>query len=100
MAHIPQGSDTGHPDMDYQEHNRVYDGFVQFAAVGTAACLAIVAALAIGATKHAWLFVSISVLVTLIATAIGIASKSISWKAPGAVLVFLLLALLVMPGSH
>lgn len=96
MAHTPQGNDTGHPAMDYKEHERVYAGFVQFAEVGTAACLAIMAALAVGGVKHAWLLASFGTIAALVATAIGIASKSIGWKAPTAVLVFLLLALLVL----
>ena len=44
-------ADHGHaadiPQMDYPEHERTYVGFVHFAEVGTLACLAIVAALAV-----------------------------------------------------
>ncbi|HEV7256762.1 MAG TPA: aa3-type cytochrome c oxidase subunit IV [Bosea sp. (in: a-proteobacteria)] len=88
------------PQMDYREHERTYQGFVHFAEVGTVACLAIVAALAVGGTKHAWGTAIIGTLLTLVTTGVGIASKSIGWKATAVPLVLMLLALLLLPTSH
>ncbi|AOG05061.1 MAG: aa3-type cytochrome c oxidase subunit IV [Bosea sp. (in: a-proteobacteria)] len=98
-------ADHGHPasdipQMDYREHERTYQGFVHFAEVGTVACLAIVAALAVGGTKHAWGFAIIGTLLTLVGTAVGIASKSIGWRAPAVPFGLLMLALLLLPASH
>jgi hypothetical protein len=84
------------PQMDYAEHERTYDGFVHFAEVGTVACLAIVAALAVGGTKHAWGFAIIGAVLTLVGTAVGIASKSIGYKAPAVPLVLMLIALVLL----
>ncbi|MDP3317890.1 MAG: aa3-type cytochrome c oxidase subunit IV, partial [Bosea sp. (in: a-proteobacteria)] len=77
-----------------------YQGFVHFAEVGTVACLAIVAALAVGGTKHAWGFAIIGTLLTLVGTGVGIASKSIGWRAPAVPFGLLMLALLLLPASH
>lgn len=88
------------PQMDYREHEETYRGFVHFAEVGTVACLAIVAALAVGGTKHAWGIAIIGTLLTLVATGIGIAAKSIGWRATAVPLVLMLLALLLLPASH
>jgi ABC-type branched-subunit amino acid transport system permease subunit len=88
------------PQMDYREHERTYQGFVHFAEVGTVACLAIVAVLAVGGTKHAWGIAIIGTLLTLVTTGVGIAAKSIGWKAPAVPLVLMLLALLLLPASH
>jgi len=88
------------PQMDYVEHERTYQGFVHFAEVGTVACLAIVAALAVGGTKHAWGTAIIGTLLTLVATGVGIAAKSIGWRATAVPLVLMLLALVLIPASH
>lgn len=99
-------ADHGHhaadiPAMDYPEHERTYTGFVHFSEVATVACLAIVAALAVGGTKGAWGVALIGTLLALIGTGIGIASKSIGWRAPTVSLVMMLLALVLLPGvSH
>jgi O-antigen ligase len=99
-------ADHGHhaadiPAMDYAEHERTYAGFVHFSEVGTAACLAIVAALAVGGTKNAWGVALIGTLLAIIGAGIGIASKSIGWRAPTVSLVLMLLALVLLPGvSH
>lgn len=92
--------DADIPQMDYAEHERTYKGFVHFAEVGTVTCLAIVAALAVGGAKHAWGFAIVGTLLTIVATAIGIASKSIGPKAPAVPFVLLLLALLLLPAAH
>ncbi len=82
--------------MDYVEHERTYKGFLHFAEVGTIACLAIVAALAVGGTKHAWGTAIVGTLLTLIGTGVGIASPSLSWKAPTVPFVLMLLALVLL----
>ena len=88
------------PQMDYAEHERTYSGFVHFAEVGTVACLAFVAALAVGGLKHAWGFAIIGTLLTLVTTGIGIASKSLGWRAPAVPFGLLMLALLLLPAAH
>ena len=110
MADHAHHADT--PAMDYPEHERTYTGFVHFAEVATVASLAIVAALAVGGTKHAWGTALIGTLLRLltlrggisrigtllavIGTGIGIAAPSISWRAPLVSLVLMLLALLLL----
>jgi branched-subunit amino acid ABC-type transport system permease component len=94
-------ADHGHsaadtPEMDYAEHERTYRGFLHFAEVGTVACLAIVAALAVGGTKHAWGTALVGTLLTLVGSVVGIAAPSLSWKAPAVPLVLMLLALILM----
>jgi hypothetical protein len=94
-------ADHGHhagdiPQMDYAEHERTYQGFIHFAEVGTVACLALVAVLAVGGTKHAWGVAIVGTLLTLVATGIGLASKSIGWRAPAVPFVLMLLALVLL----
>ncbi len=94
-------ADHGHsatdiPQMDYPEHEGTYRGFIHFSEVGTVACCAIVAALAVGGTKHAWGTALIGTLLTLVGTGVGIAAPSISWRAPAVPLVLMLLALLLV----
>lgn len=83
------------PEMDYAEHERTYNGFVHMAEVGTVACLAIVSALAVGGTKHAWGTALVGTLLAVIGTGVGIASEKISWRGPIVALVLMLLALLL-----
>ena len=94
MADHAHHADT--PAMDYPEHERTYTGVVHFAEVATVASLAIVAALAVGGTKHAWGTALIGTLLAVIGTGIGIAAPSISWRAPLVSLVLMLLALLLL----
>ncbi|MGL5362519.1 MAG: aa3-type cytochrome c oxidase subunit IV [Bosea sp. (in: a-proteobacteria)] len=96
MADHSHNTPGGHPAMDYAEHEGTYKGFIHFSEVGTVACLALVTALAVGGTKHAWGVAIAGTLASLIAAGVGIASKSIGWRAPAVVLVVLLLALAVM----
>ena len=93
MADHAHHADT--PAMDYPEHERTYVGFVHMAEVGTVACLAIVAALAVGGTKHAWGTALIGTLLAVIGTGVGVASKSIAWPPPHVAQVLNLLALLL-----
>lgn len=85
--------------MDYKSHEDTYKGFMHFTEVGTVACLAIVAALAVGGVRHAWMTAIFGTLLTLVTTAIGIAAPKIGWRAPTVPLVLMLLALLVMGGA-
>jgi len=94
MADHAQHADV--PAMDYEEHERTYTGFVHFAEVGAVACLAIVAALAVGGAKHAWGTALIGTILAVIGTGVGIAAPSISWRAPVVALVLMLLALLLL----
>ena len=87
---------AGNPAMDYKEHERTYTGFVHLAEVTTVASLAIVAALAVGGTKHAWGTALIGTLLAIIGASVGIASRPISWRAPLVALVLMLLALLLL----
>lgn len=94
-------ADHGHhtadiPQMDYAEHERTYQGFVHLAEVSTVACLAIVAALAVGGSTHAWGVALMGTLLSLASAAVGIASRSIGWRAPMVPLVLMLLALVLM----
>lgn len=88
------------PQMDYPAHEETYKGFIHFAEVGTVACLAIVAALAVGGTKGAWGIAIFGTLLTLVGTGVGIASKSLGWRAPLAPFVLLMLALVLLPAAH
>ncbi len=99
MADHGNTGDTGHPAMDYEAHEDTYNGFMRFAEVGTVTCLAIVAALAVGGVKHAWLTAIFGTILALIAAAIGIASPKTGWRAPAVPLVLMLMALAFMSGG-
>jgi hypothetical protein len=93
MADHAHHADT--PAMDYPEHERTYGGFILLAEVMTVASLAIVAALAVGGTKHAWGTALFGTLIAVIGTGVGIAAPSISWRGPAVSLVLMLLALVL-----
>lgn len=99
MANDVNPGQAGHPDMDYETHEATYKGFLHFAEVGAVACAAIVAALAVGGVRHAWITVIFGAILILITTAIGLASPRIGWRAPAVPLVLMLLALLFMGGG-
>lgn len=82
------------PDMDAQAHEATYNGFVRFAEIGTAVVVCHVLALAVGGIKHAWLTAIFGVILSLIAGGIGAVAPSIGIRAPAAVGVLLLLALI------
>ena len=90
------GHSTDIPQMDYPAHEGTYSGFVRLAEIGTIACIAIVAALAVGGVKHAWGFAVSGTLLTIAATAVGIAAPSISWRAPAVPLALLMIALVLL----
>ena len=81
------------PEMDGKAHEKTYSAFGHFTAVGAVGVACVVAGLALGAGKHAWLSALFMIVCTLVATTIGLFSASISWRAPGAILALLLLML-------
>lgn len=83
------------PEMDGKAHERTYSSFTHFTFVGTIAVAAIVVALAIGGAKHAWLSCMVMVVLTLVATAVGLFSPNISWRAPAIPFVILVLMLIL-----
>jgi Bacterial aa3 type cytochrome c oxidase subunit IV len=99
MADHGNNGDTNHPAMDYEAHEETFKGFVHFTEVATVASIAIVAALAVGGVKHAWLTTIFGTILSLITAAIGIASPRIGWRAPAIPLVLMLLALAFMSGG-
>ena len=83
------------PDMDGPEHEATYDAFTHFTTVGAVFVACIVVALAVGGVKHAWMSTMVMTVLALITTAIGLFSKGMSWRPPGAVLGILVLMLLL-----
>ncbi len=100
MADHGKPGDAGHPAMDYPAHENTFKGFVHFAEVATVACLAIVAALAVGGVKHAWMVTIFGTILTIITAAVGIAAPKIGWRAPAVPFVLMLAALAFMASSH
>jgi len=82
------------PDMDGSAHEVTYQGFVRFAEIGTAVVLCHVLALAVGGIKHGWLTAIFGVILSLVAGGVGAVAPSIGVRAPAAVGVLLLLALI------
>jgi hypothetical protein len=80
--------------MDARAHEATYHGFVRFAEIGTAVVICHMLALAVGGIKHAWLTAVFGVILSLIAGGIGAVAPSIGVRAPAAVGVLLLLALI------
>jgi hypothetical protein len=81
--------------MDGPAHEVTYNGFVRFAEIGTAVVICHVLALAVGGIKHAWLTAILGVILSLASGAVGAMSPSIGVRAPAAVGVLLLLALIL-----
>jgi hypothetical protein len=96
MADKNHGQTAGDSPMDYAEHERTYLGFMHFSEVGTVAVLAIVAALAVGGTKHAWFMAGFGTFLALVTAGIGLASPAIGWRAPLVALLLMLAALVLM----
>jgi hypothetical protein len=95
MANTKHASHGGYsPEMDGRAHESTYTGFVRFAEIGSAVVICHVLALAVGGIKHAWLTAIFGVLLSLVAGGIGAFSPSIGVRAPAAVGVLLLLALI------
>ncbi|MCD6072198.1 MAG: hypothetical protein K0R61_1618 [Microvirga sp.] len=89
--HAPHGGYS--PDMDSRAHEATYNGFIQFAEIATAVVICHVLALAVGGIKHAWLTAIFGVVLSLAAGGLGAMAPSIGVRAPAAVGVLLLLAL-------
>ncbi len=83
------------PEMDQRAHEETYEGFTHFTVIGSLFVLCIVVGLAVGGVKHAWLSAVFMILLAHIATAVGLMSPKVAWRAPGAVLGLLLLMLLL-----
>jgi hypothetical protein len=79
--------------MDGRAHEATYNGFIQFAEIATAVVICHVLALAVGGIKHAWLTAIFGVVLSLAAGGLGAMAPSIGVRAPAAVGVLLLLAL-------
>ncbi|WP_299482829.1 aa3-type cytochrome c oxidase subunit IV [uncultured Roseibium sp.] len=82
-------SDENAPAMDYDSHERTYEGFINFSKVGTIAVLNIVLCLilfAFGGTA-AVVFGWLMLIATLVASAIGLALGDSCWIPPTAVFV-------------
>ena len=96
MAQTNSNSAVGYrPEMDGKSHEKTYGGFTHFTVVGAVFVLCIVVGLAVGGVKHAWLSAVFMIILAHIATAIGLFSPTISWRAPGTILGLLLLMLLL-----
>jgi hypothetical protein len=91
--HAPHGGYS--PEMDGPAHEVTYNGFVRFAEIGTAVVICHVLALAVGGIKHAWLTAIFGVILSLASGAIGAIAPSIGVRAPAAVGVLLLVALIL-----
>lgn len=83
------------PEMDGRSHEATYNAFTHFTTVGTVFVLSIVAALAVGGVKGAWISTLVMVVLAHIAAAIGLFSTALSWR-PGAVVLVLLLLMLLL----
>jgi hypothetical protein len=79
--------------MDGRTHEATYNGFIKFAEIATAVVICHVLALAVGGIKHAWLTAIFGVVLSLAAGGLGAMAPSIGVRAPAAVGVLLLLAL-------
>ena len=90
--HAPHGGYS--PDMDGRTHEATYNGFIQFAEIATAVVICHVLALAVGGIKHAWLTSIFGVVLSLAAGGLGAMAPSVGVRAPAAVGVLLLLALI------
>ncbi len=81
-------------EMDGPAHEATYDAFTHLTTVASVFVACIVVGLAVGGVKHAWISAVAMIVLAHIATAIGLFSKSLTWRPPGIVLGLLLLMLL------
>ena len=91
--HAPYGGYS--PDMDGRAHEATYNGFIKFAEISTAVVICFMLALAVGGIKHAWLTAIFGVVLSLAAGGVGAMAPAIGVRAPAAVGVLLLLALIL-----
>ena len=85
--HAPHGYS---PDMDGPAHESMYEDFTHFVAVSAVFVACCVVALAVGGIRHAWLSAILGIVLAIIATTIGLFSRSMSWRPPAVILVVLL----------
>ncbi|MGO4573585.1 aa3-type cytochrome c oxidase subunit IV [Microvirga sp. 2TAF3] len=90
--HAPFGGYS--PDMDGQAHEATYGGFVRFVEIASVVVICHVLALAVGGVHHAWLTAIFGVILSLAAGGVGAMSPAIGVRAPAAVAILLLLALI------
>lgn len=81
--------------QDYHYHHATYMRFMRGALIMTLWVVAIVLGLAIGGTSNRWVLGGLGIVVATIANVMGITIRSLYWR-PGAVMVALLLALLLL----
>jgi hypothetical protein len=81
--------------MDGNTHEATYNGFIRFAEIASAVVICHVLALAVGGIKQAWLTAIFGVILSLAAGALGAFSPAIGVRAPAAVGILLLLALIL-----
>jgi hypothetical protein len=84
--HTPQGYS---PDMDGPAHEAMYDDFVHFTAVAVVFVACCVVALAVGGIRHAWLSAVFGIVLAIATTAVGLFSRSLSWRPPAVILAML-----------
>jgi hypothetical protein len=96
MAENQHATMSGYgPEMDATTHEATYSGFTRFVEIATVVVLCHVLALAVGGIRHAWLTAIIGVALSLAAGVVAAMKPSIGYKAPAAVGVLLVLALLL-----
>lgn len=89
-------SDENAPAMDYESHERTYEGFINFSKVGTIAALNVMLCLILFsfggavATVFGWLML----VATIVSSAIGLALGGTGWIPPA--LVFVLTGVLAV----
>lgn len=81
-------------EMDGPAHEATYNAFTHFTAVAGVFVACIVVGLAVGGVKHAWISAVIMIVLAHVATAIGLFSRSLTWRPAGVVLGLLVLMLI------
>ncbi|PVB62537.1 aa3-type cytochrome c oxidase subunit IV [Labrenzia sp. 011] len=82
-------SDDNAPAMDYDAHERTYEGFIHFSKVGTLSVLTVMVCLimfSFGGTAAA-IFGWLMLIATFVAAAVGLALGASGWIPPAAVFV-------------
>ena len=83
------------PEMDGAAHEWTYGAFTHFTVVASVFVACIVAGLAVGGIKQAWLSAIVMIVLAHVATGIGLFSNSLAWRPGAAVLAVLVLMLLI-----
>lgn len=91
MVQSERRADEGYsPEMDGRTHEKTYEGFIVFTAIGAVVVACWVLALAMGGVKGAWFAGILGVIASMIAGTVGALFPNLSWR-PAAV-VFALMA--------